>query len=102
MSRLATQLLERDGAVRERVVGRAGEDDLVGEERLEANAPMPARRAHDSELELARGDSLHDRVRVRDGEEDANVGVLALELGERDRDGDGSRPRGRAEHEIAR
>ena len=81
--------------------GRADEDHLVGEERLEAHAAMAARRADDPELELARRDALDDRVRVRDGQEDADVRVLALELAEHDRNDDRRRPRRRAEHEIA-
>ena len=71
--------------VRPRTVARrAGEDDLVGEERLEAHAAVAARSADDPELELARGDSLDDGVRVGHGQVDAHVRVLTLELGERD------------------
>ena len=90
-----------DGATREAVARRADEDHLVGEERLEADAAMAARRADDPELELARRDALDDRVRVGHGEEDANVRVLALELAEQHRDDDRRRARRRAEHEIA-
>ena len=86
----------------EPMAGRADEDDLVREERLEANTAMAARRADDAELELARRDALDDRVRVRHRQKDADVRVLALELGEHHRNGDGGRPGRRAEHEIAR
>ena len=41
IERLLAQLVERDRAAREAVPGRAGEDDLVGEERLEADAAVP-------------------------------------------------------------
>ncbi len=102
MSVSVAQLVERDRPPGERVPGRAGEDHLVREERLEAHTAMPTRGADDAELELARGDALDDRVRVRDGEEHAHVRVLTLELPEHDRDRDRSRPGRRAEDEVAR
>ena len=42
--RLRAQLVERDGLTGEAVVGRAGEDDLVAEERLERDASDAAER----------------------------------------------------------
>ena len=78
---------------------RAGEDDLVGEERLEADAAVAAGRADDPELELARGDALDHGVRVGDGQRHVDARVLALELAEQQRDDDRRRPGRGAEDE---
>ena len=42
----------------------------------------------DAELELAGGDTLDDRVRVRDAEEDAHVRMFTMELAEEYRNDD--------------
>ena len=63
---------------------------------------MPACRADDAELQLAGRDALDHGMRVRHGQEDADVGILALELAEHQGHGDRSRPCRRAEHELAR
>ena len=67
---------------RERMPGRAGEDHLVAEERLEDDAAVPPRRADDTELELARRDPVDDRPRVEDPEHDVKLRVERLELAE--------------------
>ncbi len=72
---LAAQLVERDRASGEWMAGRAREDHLVVEEWLEPGGTMPARRTDDSELELARGDALDHRLRVRDGQRDLHARV---------------------------
>ena len=79
---LAAQLVDRDGASGEGMAGRAREDHLVVEERLEPGGAMPARRTDDSELELARGDALDHGLRVRDGQRDLDARVSELELAE--------------------
>ena len=56
-----------------RCAGRAGEDDLVAEERLEDDRALAARRADDAELELAVGDPLDDVLGVGDRERDADA-----------------------------
>ena len=71
---LAAQLLQRDGPPRERMAGRAREDDLVVEERLEGDRAVAAGRADDPELELARGDALDHRLRVGDRQRDRTPG----------------------------
>ena len=82
------QLVERDRAAGERMVGRRREDHLVAEERLERDAALPPRRADDAELELARGDVLDDRVRVGHRQRDLDAGILGLELAEQQRQDD--------------
>ena len=62
---------------------------------------MPPRGADDAELELAGGDTLDDRVRVRDAEEDAHVRMFTMELAEEYRNDDRRRPGGRPQDEIA-
>ena len=64
------------------MTGRAGEDHLVTEERLEAHAAVAPGRADDAELELALGDEVDDGLRVVDLERDANAAVAGLELAE--------------------
>src|ERR687897_766815 len=81
------------------MAGRAREDHLVREEGLEADAAVPAGGAYNPELAV--GHALHHGVRVRDGEEDAHAGMLALELAEDDRNGDRRRPSRGAEHQVA-
>ena len=72
--------------------GRAGEDHLVVEERLEDDAAVPPPGADDAELELARGDALDDRLRVEDVERDVQLGVALLELAEQVREHDPAGP----------
>ena len=98
---LAAQLLERHRAAGEAVAGRAREDHLVVEERLERDRTMAPRRADDPELELARGDALDDRLRVGDRQRDPDAGVLALELAEEERHDDRGRPGRGAELQLA-
>ena len=98
---LAAQLVERDRASGEGVAGRAREDHLVVEERLEPGGTMPARRTDDAELELARGDALDHGLRVRDGQRDLHARVSALELAEQQRHDDRGRAGGRSELELA-
>src|SRR6516162_6535862 len=81
---------------------RTREDHLVEEERLEPDAAVAPGRPDDPELELSRGNTLDHRVGVRDGEEDANCGVLVLKFAEQDGDRDRGRPRRGAEDEITR
>ena len=71
---LVPQLVERDRPPGERVTRRARQDHLVVEERLEPDGAMPARRADDAELELAGGDALDQRLRVRNGQRDLHAG----------------------------
>src|SRR5262249_20186632 len=75
----------------EAVARRAGEDDLVAEERLEDDRALPARGADDPELELARGHPLDDVLGVVDRERDGDARVAALELGEKERGRGGRR-----------
>ena len=82
------ELVEGDGAAGERMARRAREDDLVVEERLEHDGAVTARGADDAELELARGDPLDHRLRVRHRQGDPERRVLALELAEQERDDD--------------
>ena len=49
---------------------------------------MSARGADDAELELAGGDSLDQRLRIRNGQRDLHPGVSALELTEEERHDD--------------
>ena len=65
---------------------RNGEDDLVPDQRLELERPVPAKRADDAELELPQRHLLADRLRVPDGEGHVELGVVALELAEEKRD----------------
>src|SRR5204862_6836203 len=51
--RLLAQVVEPDRPAGKTVVRRAGEDNLVAEERLEDDAAVPAGGADDTELELA-------------------------------------------------
>src|SRR5207253_40966 len=67
------------------VAGRADEDHLVTEERLEGDGTLTLRRADDAELELAAGDHLDDGLRVEDREHDGQLRVAALELTEQKR-----------------
>ena len=98
---LVAQLVERHGAPGEGVTGRARQDHLVVEERLERDRAVAAGRADDPELELPRGDALDDGLRVRDGQRDLDARMLALELAEEQRDDDrGGAGRG-AELELA-
>src|SRR4051812_12502084 len=90
--RLRADLVERDVAAGEGVAGRAGEDDLVVEERLEDDAAVPTPGADDAELELAGSDALDDRLRVEDVERDVELGVPLLELAEQVREHDPAGP----------
>ena len=85
-----------------RVAGRARQDHLVVEERLERDRAVAPRRADDPELELARGDALDDRLRVGDGQRDPDARVLALELAEEERHDDRGRARRGADLQLAR
>ena len=60
----------------ERMPGRAGEDHLVAEERLEGDGAVAAGGADDPELQPPVGDQLDHRLRVEDRQLDAQLGVL--------------------------
>src|SRR5689334_1319693 len=81
---------------------RAGEHDLVAEERLERHAAMTASRADDAELERAFGDLVDERLGVRDRQPDADVRELLLELAQQQRHDRSTRPGGGADLERAR
>ena len=66
--------------------GRDGEDDLVPDQRLELERPVPAKRTDDTELELPLRHLLAHRLRVPDEEGHVELGVVALELAEEKRD----------------
>ena len=100
--RLGAQLIEGDGLPGKAMLGRAGEHDLVAEERLEHHSAVTSARAHDAKLELALGDAVDDRLRVGDREPNADLGVLLLELAEQERDDGAARPRRGAELERPR
>ena len=89
---LLAKLVQRHGPACEGVAGRACQDHLVVEERLERDGPVAACGADDPELELARSDALDHGLRVGDGQRDPDAGMLALELAEEQRHHD----RGRA------
>ena len=57
------------------MAGRADQDHLVLEDRLEAHGPVTPRGADDAELEPSVGDEVDDRLRVVHLERDAEVGV---------------------------
>ena len=95
------ELVEVDGAAGERMAGRAREDHLVAEERLERDRAVPAGGADDPELEPPVGDELDHRLRVGHGQLDAELGVVALELAEQQREHDRRRPGGGADLERA-
>jgi lipopolysaccharide/colanic/teichoic acid biosynthesis glycosyltransferase len=78
--RLRLQRFQRDGLAREAMTRRTSEHDLVAEERLEDDAPMPAAGTDDAELELPLGDLVDDSLRVGDGKADTEVRMLLLEL----------------------
>ena len=82
--------------------GRADQDHLVLEDRLEAHGAVAPRSAHDPELELAVGDELDDRLRVVHLERDAEAGVALVELAEQHRHDDRGRPGRGADRELAR
>ena len=63
--RLLAQVIERDRLAREAVTGRAGEHDLVAEQRLEHDRAVASREADDAELDRAVGDELDDRDACR-------------------------------------
>ena len=90
---LAADLVEGDGLAREPVTGRAGEDHLVVEERLEDDAAVASRRTDDAELELALGHAFDDGLGVEDRERDVERPVPPLELAEQLSEHDSSRPR---------
>jgi len=92
---------KRDRPARESVPGRAREDHLIREERLEPNSTMASRGTDDAQLELTRGDTFDDGVSVRHREEHPHIRVLSLELRERDRNRDRCRAGRGTEHEIA-
>ena len=96
------QLVERDGPAGERVAGRAREDHLVVEERLERDRAVAPGGADDAELELARGDALDDGLRVGDGQRDPDAGMRALELAEQQRHDDRRRAGRGADLQLAR
>ena len=83
------------------MAGRDDEDHLVAEEGLEDDTAVARRRAHNPELELARGHLLDDAVRVGDRQRDTQLGVLALELAEQHRDDGAAGPGRSAERELA-
>jgi hypothetical protein len=83
--RLLAQLRQRHRLPREAVARRTGEHDLVAEERLEDDTPVPPRGTDDAQLELALGDAVDHRLRIRDRERDRYLGVLALELAQEHR-----------------
>ena len=85
----------------EPVAGRAGEHDVVAEERLEGDAAVPPSRADDPQLELTLGDALDHRLRVGDRERDRDARVLPLELAEQHRDDRAPRPGGGADLQRA-
>ena len=62
---------------------------------------MAAGGADDPELELARGDTLDDGLRVGDRQRDPDARVLALELAEQQRHDDGGRAGGGADLQLA-
>ena len=80
----APELVDPDRAARERVPGRADQDHLVLEDRLEAHRPVAPGGADDAELELAVGDEVDDRLGVVHLERDAQLGMTQLELAEED------------------
>ena len=88
MSGPVAELVEPDGAAGERMPGRAREDHLVPEERLEGHGAVTAGGADDPELQPAVGDQLDHRLRVGHGQLDAQLGVLPLELAEQHREHD--------------
>ncbi len=81
------------------MAGRACEHDLVAEERLEDDATVTARGADDAELELALGDVVDDRLRVRNGQPDTNVLMLLDELAQKQRNDCAAGPGGSPELE---
>ena len=84
------------------MAGRADQDHLVLEDRLEANGPVAAGGADDAELEPAVGDEVDDGLRVVHLERDVQVGVPLVELAEEHRHDDrGGAGRG-ADRELAR
>ena len=80
---------------------RAGEDHLVGEERLEAHAAVAAGGADDAELELSLCDAIDDGLRVEHLERDAHLAMRALELAEQQRHDDRRRAGGSADGQVA-
>src|SRR5712692_5629315 len=80
---------------------RAGEDDLVVEERLEGDAAVPASGPDDPELEVAAGDELDDGLRVEHRERHVELRVLRLELAEELGEHDPAGARGGADLERA-
>ena len=82
-------MLEGDRLAGELVPRRAGEDDLVSEERLEHDTAVPTTRTDHAELELTIGHLVDDRLGVRDGEAHADLGVALVKLAEKQGD-DGS------------
>ncbi len=93
--RLLAQVVQSDRLPREPMLRRHGEDDLVLEERFEADRAVARRSAYDPELESPLGDEVDDVHRVVDRERDRDAGVLALELAEKQRQHRRTRP-GRA------
>src|SRR5205085_2217460 len=91
--RLGAELLERDGAAGEGMSRRAGEDDLVAEERLEHDSALAPGGADDPELELSPADEVDDRLRVVDREADRRRRIRRLELAEERREDRAARPR---------
>ena len=83
------------------MAGRAGEDHLVLEERLEADGAVAASGSDDAELELALGHEVDHGLGVRNGQRHADARVLALELAQEDRDDDRGRPRRGADRDLA-
>ena len=82
--------------------GRADQDHLVLEDRLEAHRPVAAGSADDAELELAVGDEVDDRLGVVHLERDPQLGVPQLELAEQDRHGDRGRAGRSADRQLTR
>ena len=97
---LVAQVFERDCLAREPVLRRANEDHLVVEERLVRDGAVAGRRADDAELKLAPRDLLDDRLRVRDGEVDRDVGVRLGELAQEHRDDRAARAGRGTEREL--
>src|SRR4051812_23872825 len=81
------------------MVRRYGQDDLVPGERFEFERAVPPRGTDDAQLDRAVGHLLDDRVRVRNGQRDAERGVLALELAKEERHEVPARSRGGADRE---
>src|SRR5581483_10744029 len=99
--RLGAQVVDADAAAGEAMAGRAGEHELVAEERLVLDGAVSWRSADDAECERPLGHALDGRLRVAHRERDVQARVMLRELAQQPWQDDAARAGRRTDLERA-